>query len=76
MSRGKLWNYMILHDNNPEGPAWFKEKMIPVAGKEPLSILNISPVIGMHVGNNYLRECYNHRTHTTPSLGIPRATPP
>ena len=51
MSRGKVWNYMVLHANNPEGAAWFKEKMIPVAGKEPLSILNISPAIGMHVGN-------------------------
>ena len=31
--------------------SWFREKMIPVAGKEPLSILKISPAIDMHVGN-------------------------
>jgi hypothetical protein len=45
-----IWNYIILHANNYEAANWFCEKMIAITGKEPLSVCNISPVIGVHVG--------------------------
>lgn len=45
-----VWNYIVLHANNPEGAEKTKEKMIEITGKEPVSIVNISPVIGMHAG--------------------------
>lgn len=46
----KVWNYIVLHANNTEGAKKTKEKMIEITGKEPVSVVNISPVIGMHAG--------------------------
>ncbi len=51
MRRGKVWNYMVLHANNPEGAEWFRKNLMAFAGKEPLSSINVSPAIGMHVGS-------------------------
>jgi len=52
LSHGKtVWNYIILHANNPEGAQKAKEKMEKITGLKPISVVNISPVIGMHAGN-------------------------
>ncbi len=52
ISAGKtVWNYIILHANNPEGAQKAKEKMKAITGLKPISLVNISPVIGMHAGN-------------------------
>ena len=46
-----IWNYIILHAHNPEGAQQAEEKMTQIAGKKAVSIVDISPVIGMHAGN-------------------------
>ncbi len=45
-----IWNYIVLHANNHEGAKWYNEKMKSLTGKEPTSIVNISPVIGSNAG--------------------------
>ncbi len=52
LSDGKsVWNYIILHAHNPEGARQAEEKMAEITGMKPVSVVNISPVIGMHAGN-------------------------
>lgn len=46
----KLWNYIVLHCNNPEAATWYSSRMETLTGKQPLSVLNISPVLGAHAG--------------------------
>jgi DegV family protein with EDD domain len=45
-----VWNYIVLHANNPEAAEWYKTKMELLTGKKPVSVLNISPVIGANAG--------------------------
>jgi DegV family protein with EDD domain len=49
-SHKKVWNYIILHACNPEAAVWFSEKMEAITGKKPVSVCNISPVIGANTG--------------------------
>ena len=52
ISRGQsVWNYILLHAHNPDGASKAKRRMIELTGKEPVSTVDISPVIGMHAGN-------------------------
>lgn len=52
ISRGKtVWNYIILHAHNPSGAQQAEDKMLEIIGGKPVSVVNISPVIGMHAGN-------------------------
>ncbi len=52
ISRGKtVWNYIILHAHNPEGARNVEDKMLDITGIKPVSVVDISPVIGMHAGN-------------------------
>lgn len=52
ISRGKtIWNYILLHAHNPEGAQKAEDRMKLITGKSPISVVNISPVIGMHAGN-------------------------
>ena len=46
-----VWNYIILHAHNPEGAEKAAEKMGTITGIQPVSVVDISPVIGMHAGN-------------------------
>jgi len=46
----KLWNYIVLHANNEEGAHWLADEMRKLYNKEPISLVNISPVIGMNAG--------------------------
>jgi DegV family protein with EDD domain len=45
-----LWNYIVLHANNPEAARWYSEKMKALTMKNPVSVVNISPVIGANAG--------------------------
>ncbi|MEI6347451.1 MAG: DegV family protein [Bacteroidota bacterium] len=45
-----LWNYIILHANNEDGAHWLANEMRKQCGKDPVSFVNISPVIGMNAG--------------------------
>jgi uncharacterized protein len=52
ISRGKtVWNYIVLHAHNPEGAQKAEEKMRQITGINAVSVVDISPVIGMHAGN-------------------------
>ena len=52
ISAGKtVWNYIILHAHNPEGAQEAEAKMREMTGLNPVSTVDISPVIGMHAGN-------------------------
>ena len=52
ISKGKLiWNYIVLHAHNPEGAKNAEAKMLEITGKKPVSMVDISPVIGMNAGN-------------------------
>jgi len=46
-----IWNYIILHAHNPDGAEKAEEKMYAITGLKPISVVDISPVIGMHAGN-------------------------
>ncbi|PLX05323.1 MAG: fatty acid-binding protein DegV [Marinilabiliales bacterium] len=51
ISKGKkIWNYVVLHAHNESGANETSLKMQEITGKKPLSVINISPVIGMHAG--------------------------
>jgi len=45
-----IWNYIVLHANNPEAARWYSEKMEALTMKTPASVVNISPVIGANAG--------------------------
>jgi DegV family protein with EDD domain len=52
ISTGKtVWNYIILHANNYDVALEVEKKMHKITGKDAISVINISPVIGMHAGN-------------------------
>jgi DegV family protein with EDD domain len=45
-----VWNYIVMHANNPEDAEWYSTKMESLTGKKPASVLNISPIIGANSG--------------------------
>ncbi|OFY64616.1 MAG: fatty acid-binding protein DegV [Bacteroidetes bacterium RBG_13_43_22] len=45
-----IWNYIVLHANNKDAAEWYSEKMETFTGKKPVSVVNISPVIGANSG--------------------------
>lgn len=49
--RGKsVWNYIVLHANNPDAAKWYSDKMEEITLRKPVSVVNISPVIGANTG--------------------------
>lgn len=46
----KVWNYIVLHANNDRAADWYTRKMEKLTGMKPVSVVNISPVIGVHAG--------------------------
>jgi DegV family protein with EDD domain len=46
----KIWNYIVLHAGNEAAAAWYSDKMETLTGKKPVSVVNISPVIGANAG--------------------------
>jgi uncharacterized protein len=49
-SEKKIWNYIVLHANNNAAAEWYSDKMETLSGKLPLSVVNISPIIGANAG--------------------------
>jgi len=47
----KIWNYIVLHSNNAVAAHWYTDKMKKLAGRNPVSVVNISPVIGANTGS-------------------------
>jgi DegV family protein with EDD domain len=45
-----IWNYVVMHANNPEAAIWYSDKMQALTGKSPTSVVNISPIIGANAG--------------------------
>jgi fatty acid-binding protein DegV len=46
----EIWNYIILHAQNTDAAKWYTDKMKEFTGKEPVAVVNISPVIGANAG--------------------------
>jgi hypothetical protein len=46
----KIWNYVVLHANNSSAAKWYSKKMESLTGKKATSVVNISPVLGVHAG--------------------------
>lgn len=46
----EIWNYIVLHAQNTGAAEWYANKMKAFTGKEPVSVVNISPVIGANAG--------------------------
>lgn len=52
ISVGKsVWNYIVLHAHNEASAEIYVQKMLELTGKNPVSVVDISPVIGMNAGN-------------------------
>ena len=49
-NKEKVWNYIVLHANNPKAADWYTTEMKLLTEKDPVSIVNISPVIGANAG--------------------------
>lgn len=49
-SENKIWNYVVLHADNISAAKWYSKKMESLTGKKATSIVNISPVLGIHAG--------------------------
>ena len=45
-----IWNYIVLHANNTDAAHWYSEKMETLTNKKPVSIVNISPILGANAG--------------------------
>ncbi len=45
-----IWNYIVLHANNKKAADWYAGKMEGLTGLKPVSVVNISPVIGANAG--------------------------
>jgi hypothetical protein len=48
--KNKIWNYSIVHAQNPERARIYAQKLTDVLNKEPLYVMDISPVVGVHNG--------------------------
>jgi EDD domain protein, DegV family len=48
--RQQVWNYIVLHAHNRKGADIYINKMYALTGKQPVSVVDISPVIGMNAG--------------------------
>lgn len=46
----KIWNYIVLHAANLPAANWYAEEMKKLTQKEPVAIINISPVISANAG--------------------------
>lgn len=50
LANKETWNYLVLHAEGENAAKWFTEQMKALTGKDPVSIINISPVIGLSAG--------------------------
>lgn len=62
ISIGKtVWNYIILHAHNLEGAEKATEKMGVITGLQPIWVVDISPVIGVHAGSGAISLMFNQK---------------
>ena len=47
----KVWKYLVLHAEAEDTAGWFADRMKELTGQDPVSVVNISPVIGLSAGN-------------------------
>jgi len=45
-----IWNYIVLHANNGDAANYYSDKMENLTHKKPVSVVNISPIIGANAG--------------------------
>jgi uncharacterized protein len=45
-----IWNYIVMHANNVDDADWYVCRMESLTGKKPVSVMNISPIIGANAG--------------------------
>jgi fatty acid-binding protein DegV len=45
-----IWNYIVLHANNNEAAQLYSDKMEALIDKKPVSVVNISPIVGANAG--------------------------
>jgi hypothetical protein len=51
LTTGKqIWNYIVLHAHNDEAAQWYCDRMEEITSRKPVSVVNISPVIGANTG--------------------------
>jgi DegV family protein with EDD domain len=50
VKESRVWNYVVLHANNQQAADWYSEQMEALTSLKPVSVVNISPVIGANVG--------------------------
>lgn len=50
MNKNKIKDYIVLHAHNESGAKNYSDKMKMLTGKDPISVVDISPVIGMNAG--------------------------
>jgi hypothetical protein len=50
MQTGALWNYAVAHGRAPFVARWYEKNLSSIFQREPICNLEISPVIGLHVG--------------------------
>lgn len=46
----QVWEYAIMHANNPEAADWYAAEMEKVTGKKPVFVDNASPVLAANTG--------------------------
>lgn len=50
VDKAGIWNYIVMHAYSEKKAQWFSNQMEIITGKKPVAILDISPVLGVHVG--------------------------
>lgn len=45
-----IWNYIVLHADNPRAADWYTARMKELTHQDPVAMVNISPVIGANAG--------------------------
>jgi DegV family protein with EDD domain len=58
LSRQELDEYMILHAHCETDARWMADQMVEVTGRDPLAVMDISPVIGVHAGPGSLAVAF------------------
>ena len=53
----RVWNYAVVHAQNPFRALHYAEELTPVLGRKPAFIMDISPVIGVHNGIGAVGVC-------------------
>jgi hypothetical protein len=46
----KVWEYAIMHANNPDAAEWYSVEMEKLTGRKPLFVDNVSPVLAANTG--------------------------